>query len=94
MLAIIVDFEALPGKGGEVRETLQTQARNSLEKEPGCRHFDVCADPDDPHRFFLYEIYDDEAAVDAHGKTPHYGEFRAAIDPLLKSRNRRQMVRL
>jgi quinol monooxygenase YgiN len=94
MLAIIVDFEALPGKGGEVRETLQTQARNALEKEPGCRYFDVCADPGDPDKFFLYELYDDEAAVEAHGRTEHYGAFRARIDPLLKNRNRRQMVRL
>lgn len=94
MLAIIVDFEAHPGKGEEVRDALRTQARNSLEKEPGCRHFDVCADPDDPHKFFLYELYDDDAAVEAHGRTEHYASFRATIDPLLKSRNRRQMERL
>lgn len=94
MLAIIVDFEALPGKGDEVRDALQFQARNSLEKEPGCRQFDLCADPDDPHKFFLYEVYDDQAAIDAHGRTEHYAVFRARIDPLLKSRERRQMVRL
>ena len=94
MLAVIVDFEALPGQGEEVRDVLQTQARNSLEKEPGCRHFDVCANPDDPHKFFLYELYDDQAAIDAHGQTEHYAAFRARIDPLLKTRNRRQMVAL
>ena len=32
MLAIIVDFETLAGKGDEVREVLQLQARNSLER--------------------------------------------------------------
>jgi (4S)-4-hydroxy-5-phosphonooxypentane-2,3-dione isomerase len=94
MLAIIVDFETLAGKGDEVREVLQLQARNSLEKEPGCRHFDVCSDPDDRHKFFLYELYDDEAAIKAHGQTEHYAAFRASIDPLLKSRERRQMLRL
>lgn len=94
MLAIIVDFEANPGKGEEVREVLQTQARKSLEKEPGCCHFDVCSDPDDPHKYFLYELYDDQAAIEAHGQTEHYVAFRASIDPLLKSRNRREMVKL
>ena len=94
MLAIIVDFEALPGKGEEVSEVLQTQGRNALEKEPGCRHFDVCVDPDDSHKFFLYELYDDQAAIDAHGQTEHYAAFRERIDPLLRSRNRREMVRL
>lgn len=94
MRAIIVDFEALPGKGDEVRDVLQTQARNALEKEPGCRQFDVCGDPDDPHKFFLYELYDDDAAVEAHGQYDHYAAFRVSIDPLLKSRNRRDMVKL
>ena len=94
MRAIIVDFEALPGKGDDVRNVLQTQARNALEKEPGCRQFDVCADPDDSHKFFLYELYDDEAAVEAHAQYDHYAAFRERIDPLLKSRNRRDMVKL
>lgn len=94
MIAIIVDFEAHPGKGDEVREILKTQAKNSLEKEPGCKYFDLCGDPDDNHKYFLYELYDDEAAVEAHGQTEHYASFRAAIDPLLKSRNRREMKRL
>lgn len=94
MLAIIVDFEALSGKAEEVREVLQTQARNSLDKEPGCKHFDVCVDPDDPHRFHLYELYEDQAAVDAHAETEHYKAFRARLDPLLKSRDRRLMRRL
>ncbi len=94
MIAVIVDFVALPGKGDEVREVLQTQAKNSLEKEPGCHHFDVCINPDDPHKFFLYELYEDEAAVKAHGETDHYAAFRARIDPLLESRNRRDMTRL
>ena len=94
MLAVIVDFEALPGKGDEVRDALQTQARNSLEKEAGCHQFDLCTDPDNPHKFFLYELYDDQVAIDVHGQTEHFAAFRARIDPLLKSRNRRQMVRL
>jgi len=94
MIAVIVDFVALEGKGDEVSEVLQTQAGNSLEKEAGCRHFDVCRDPEDGNKFFLYELYDDAAAVDAHGKTDHYVAFRARLDSLLDSRNRREMTRL
>lgn len=94
MIAIIVDFVALEGKGEDVAKILMTQAKNALEKEPGCRHFDVCTDPEDPRKFFLYELYDDEAAVKAHGEYDHYASFRAAIDPLLESRNRREMKRL
>jgi quinol monooxygenase YgiN len=38
---------------------------------PGCRQFDVCRDPLDPALFFLYELYDDEAAIQAHLDSPH-----------------------
>jgi quinol monooxygenase YgiN len=40
----------------------------------------------------LYELYDDQSAIEAHGQYDHYAAFRARIDPLLKSRNRREMV--
>lgn len=40
--------------------------------EPGCRQFDVCRDPADASRFVLYELYDDDAAIDAHLRTPHF----------------------
>ena len=34
--------------------------------EPGCRRFDVVEPQGEPDRVLLYEIYDDEAAFDAH----------------------------
>ena len=34
----------------------------------------------------LYEIYDDEAAFQAHLETPHYARFKQATDPLIESR--------
>jgi autoinducer 2-degrading protein len=53
-------------------------ARLSRETEPGCRQFDVCRDPEDAALFFLYELYDDEAAVQAHLATPHFLQMNAA----------------
>jgi autoinducer 2-degrading protein len=94
MIAIIVDFVAEPGQGDAVRELLKTQAANSLEHEPGCRYFDLCGDPEDSERFMLYELYDDEAAVEAHRSTDYYAVFREKIDPLLKSRDLRVWKRL
>jgi autoinducer 2-degrading protein len=94
MLAIIVDFEAEPGQGAELCDALKTQARNSLENEEGCRHFDVCADPDNDHRFMLYELYDDEAAIEAHRSTDYYAAFRERINPIVKNRNLRLWPRL
>lgn len=94
MKVIIADFVARQGQGDRVREILQTQAANSLKNEEGCRHFDVCADPEDNHRYTLYELYDDDAAVEAHRQTDYYATFRENIDPLVESRQARVWTRL
>ena len=42
----------------------------------------------------LYEVYDDEAAFDAHLQTPHLKTFRDGIEPLIVSRNVRRLTRV
>ena len=72
---------------------VQENARNA-RKEPGCRHFDVLADPKDRTRMMLYEIYDDEKAFEAHQATPHFKKYLAEAVPLLASRERQVWKRL
>lgn len=77
MYVVIVDFEIVPGCEAQFRAAILANARDSLANESGCRQFDVCTSPDDPARIFLYEIYADKAAFDAHLVTPHFVEFNA-----------------
>jgi autoinducer 2-degrading protein len=49
--------------------------------EPGNLRFDVLQQADDPNRFLLYEVYRDEAAVEAHKQTTHYAAWRDAVAP-------------
>jgi (4S)-4-hydroxy-5-phosphonooxypentane-2,3-dione isomerase len=58
-------------------EAIVENAGLSLETEPGCRQFDVCRRPGDPTLFFLYELYDDEAAFQAHLQSAHFLEMNA-----------------
>jgi quinol monooxygenase YgiN len=60
----------------------------AARKEPGCRQFDVLADPNDPTKVMLYEIYNDEAAFEAHQQTPHFKKYLAEAVPLLAARER------
>lgn len=94
MIAVVVNFEALPGKGAALKEALVKQGKNSLANEKACKYFDVCANPQNPDHFILYELYDDEAAVKAHRETPYYLAFRETIGPLLKVRDVKEMIRL
>lgn len=50
-------------------------AQESVKKEPGCLRFDVIQDASHMDRFWLYEVYKDEAAFKAHMQTPHLKKF-------------------
>jgi autoinducer 2-degrading protein len=69
-----------------MRAALITYARMCIEREPGCRRYDVCLDPVDGTAFLLYQVYDDEAAYLLHRELPHYAEFRILADPWTLSR--------
>jgi len=62
-----------------IRATLQN-ARNTI-REPGNLRFDVNRQIDDPNRFVLYEVYRDEAGMNAHKETAHYAKWRDAVAP-------------
>ena len=49
-------------------------------KEPGCREFNIHVRANDPNHVFIYEVYDNAAALEAHRQTPHFKKWRAATD--------------
>jgi len=72
MQALIVEFHIRPEFIDDFAAAIEENARLSRDTEPGCRQFDVCRDPIDVSLFFLYELYDDEAAIQAHLKSAHF----------------------
>jgi quinol monooxygenase YgiN len=91
---IIAEFEVKADKLAEFLELARTDASKSVADEPGCRQFDVTLDREQPNRVVLYEVYDNEAAFDAHVETPHLKAFRAGIEPLMVSRQVRRLTRV
>ena len=77
MKALVVEFVVQVGKESAFREAIVENARLSLANEPGCHQFDVCTDPDRSNVFFLYELYEDDAAVTAHLASDHYQRMNA-----------------
>jgi len=93
MYVIIVDFTVKREHLAVFHAAMVENARLSRESEHGCRQFDVCVDPKDATRYFLYEIYDDEAAFQAHLKTTHFLEFDRASAPWVASKSARALTR-
>jgi (4S)-4-hydroxy-5-phosphonooxypentane-2,3-dione isomerase len=94
MYVVIVDFQIKPERVAEFMPLMVENARASRETEPGCRQFDVCVDPADKTRVFLYELYDDRAAFDAHLATAHFKRFDAAVGAMLASKAVRTLKKL
>ncbi len=86
MIVIAVSFEAKPDKVAEFKALITEHARRSLTEEPGCVQFDVSQDPKDEKKFFLYEVYKDEAAFEFHRGTPRMAENGKRIPSLVTSR--------
>jgi autoinducer 2-degrading protein len=77
VFTVIVTLTVKPDRLEEFVEGIGVNARASLRDEPGCLRFDVHRSIEDPHRFYLYEVYaDEDAFYVAHRKAPHYAAWR------------------
>ena len=79
MFAIFVTINVKPECVEEFTEASFGDGQGSVRDEPGCFRFDINADAEIPTRFYLYEVYRDEAAFQAHTQAPHFLKWRAAV---------------
>jgi autoinducer 2-degrading protein len=82
MRMVIVSLEVRPERVDDFLKLVTYNASES-RKEPGNLRFDVVRAVAGPTRYSLYEVYTDDAAVQAHQATPHYARWRAELEPLL-----------
>lgn len=89
MVVLVATYVAKPGMGDRVEAALREMIPLTRQ-EPGCRVYQVNRAVDDPDQFLLYEIYDHEAALEAHRQTPHFRRIiEETVVPLLERRERR-----
>ena len=93
MLVLVVEFRIKAAHVDAFDAAIRCNAQSSMDDEPGCRQFDVCRDPDDAALFFLYELYDDEAAIQAHLQSPHFLQMNAATAPWVDTKVVRKLRR-
>ncbi len=86
MFAVTVTFVVKEEYVHEFKDVMKTQATNSLTREAGCHQFDICFDPADKRRVFLYELYTDKAAFEEHLQTDHFLNFDATVKDWLISK--------
>ena len=60
----------------------------------GASMFDVCTDAGEPNTVFLYELYDDLAAFEAHQTMPHYIATGPKVADLVANKTLRTFERV
>lgn len=60
--------------------------------ESGCVQFDFSVDTEDPERFYLYEVYADDDALEAHHHSPSLAQYRETSKDWAVHRNVRRGV--
>ena len=72
MIANVVKVRIKPDKRERFLQVIEHDALHSEADEPGCVRFNVVQDTKDENVYIFYEVYKDEAALDAHRATPHF----------------------
>jgi autoinducer 2-degrading protein len=72
-------------KQGQTEEFLEAFRINyeGTRREPGNLRFDVLRNPEDEHKFVIYEVFKSPEALEEHRKTAHYKECVRRIDPII-----------
>jgi autoinducer 2-degrading protein len=73
--ALVVKIRVKPEYRERFLEAMWADAVGSEKNEPGCLMFNIVQDSADPGVLYLFEVYQDEKAMEAHKKAPHFLEW-------------------
>jgi autoinducer 2-degrading protein len=76
VLTVFAKVRAAKGKGDALAALLVEQAAAVRAAEPGCLVYRPHRSAKDPDVFLFYEMYQDDAAFEAHRKGAHLAAFR------------------
>jgi quinol monooxygenase YgiN len=78
MISLVVKLRIKPEQRDTFLKAVEVDALGSERDEPGCLRFNVLQAEADENVYYFYEVYKDEAALEAHRAAPHYAVWREA----------------
>ena len=74
------------GQEGELERLQAELAEITKKSEPGCLVYDFIRHRTEARRFFIYEQYQDDAALEVHRAAPHFLQYAKKELPKLADR--------
>ena len=81
-----VDIDVVPGQLENYLVAIKEVGAAAIKTEPGCSEFDVTVSQKDPNHLFIFEVYENAAAFDAHLKSDHYKKYAATAKDVVAKR--------
>jgi quinol monooxygenase YgiN len=85
-ISLIAKLKVQPGKEADFEAAAKEMIATVRTAEPGTLAYILHKNSKDPTEFIYYELYQDQAAFDAHGKTDHMRAFGGKIGAILAGR--------
>jgi len=80
-----VEYDIVPGQVDNFLAALKENGAASV-KEPGCRELDITVSHKDPNHVFIFEVYENAAAAEAHAATEHFKKYKAITKDMVAKR--------
>ena len=74
MICLRVTFTIRAGAEEECKRLMQIMMEHTV-REPGCRAYVGWQSTENARKFFFYEVYDNEAALQAHRSAAYFEQY-------------------
>jgi quinol monooxygenase YgiN len=86
-----VDIDVVPGQVDAYLAALKENGAAAVH-EPGCHEFNITVSPKDPNHVFIFEVYENTAAFEAHRATDHFKTYAATTKDMVAKRDARMFA--
>ncbi|WP_067564443.1 putative quinol monooxygenase [Nocardia acidivorans] len=83
MIAVIAEITVKPGTGSDFEAVVADLVTEIKANEPGNLTYQLVRSQTDPDHYRFFELYADQAALEAHGKSDHFRAAGKLMAPLL-----------
>ena len=85
-VVLLVELKMEEGRRGDFVARAQRHRELVLANEPACQRFDIVVPDGADDVVHLYEVYDDQEAVDHHMQTDYMAAYRADTASMVADR--------
>jgi len=85
-IGVVATLKVAEGKNSEFESVFRGLASQVKANEPGNKLYQVCKSKSDSQTYVVMEIYADQAALEAHGKSDHFKAAGPKIAPTMAGR--------